>query len=86
MILALDPSLSCIGWAVLELDAGRVVEYGTYKPQGETLDERLADAHGWLHEWFEDDDERNYNPTAFAFEMPVVHRNMATTIKLASLS
>ena len=83
MILALDASLSCIGWAVMSLDARRVVEYGAYKPKGDTLDHRLADAFSWLR-WMLDS-ERGEAATVFAFEMPVVYRNVATTIKLAQL-
>ena len=83
MILALDPSLSCIGWAVLEPDASRVVEYGTYKPQGKTLDEKLNTAFVWMLFRL----ERDFHEivSVIAFEMPVVHRNTATTIKLAQL-
>ena len=89
MILALDPSLSCIGWAVLTLDGERIVEYGKHRPRGDTLDEKLTDAHFWLR-WMLDADSAispiyGEQITAYAFEMPIVYRNPATTIKLAQL-
>jgi len=86
MILALDPSLSCIGWAVMPLDAGRVIEYGTYKPKGDAMDRKLIDAYRWLC-WLFDDSYHNKGEafTTFAFEVPVVYRNPATAIKLAQL-
>ena len=83
MILALDPSLSCIGWAVLTLDGERVVEYGAYRPRGNTLDEKLMNARWWLRIVLGRMEE---DVTHFAFEMPVVYRNAATTIKLAQLA
>ena len=89
MILALDPSLSCIGWAVMPLNASAVVEYGAYRPSygspgGGNLDEKLWDAYCWLR-WLLDSEGRGENITALAFEMPVVYRNPAITIKLAQL-
>lgn len=91
MILALDPSTTCIGWAVMPLDAATVTEYGAYGPKGDDLDHKLIDAHRWLRWMF--DQYKEFAPhttpgeaiTVYAFEMPIVYRNPATTIKLAQL-
>ena len=86
MLLALDPSTTCIGWAVLTLDGERVVKYGTHRPRGDTLDEKLVDAYHWFL-WLLDDGDTFLGDavTAYAFEMPIVYRNPATTIKLAQM-
>jgi len=81
-ILALDPSLSCIGWALMEYapDWRRdwVTSYGVVQPCGDTLDDKLAEIGGHAERLL-----RGSNPDILAVEMPVVYRNPATTVKLA---
>lgn len=83
-ILALDPSLSCVGWALmeysLELRQAWVSSSGKFEPCGKTLDDKLADAAGRAERIM-----HGCNPDILAIELPVVYRNHATTIKLAQL-
>ena len=87
MILSLDPSTTCIGWAVMSLDASIVVKYGTHRPKGDTLDKKLADAYRWMLRMVEHwhYTMRRDGGAHYAFEMPIVYRNPATTIKLAQM-
>ena len=48
--LCLDPSTTCIGWAIVEKQkpAPRLIDSGFYKPHGKTAYERIDDAHLWM--------------------------------------
>ena len=78
-LLALDPSTSCIGWALFvgeELDT-----FDSYQPQGKTFDRLIANACDWL-----DNLGWRLMPKIIAFELPIVARNIKTTITLAQLA
>ena len=83
-IIGLDPSLVCIGWALLERDMDLRLEWvsswGTIRPEGETLDEKLHDAADKVGRLFD-----GGGADVLAMELPVVYRNPATTIKLGQL-
>jgi len=83
-ILALDPSLSCVGWALMEFDPELVRDWvnshGNFRPEGDDLDAKLANAADTLGRML------MASPVdILAIELPVVYRNPATTIKLGQL-
>ena len=79
-LLSLDPSLTRIGFCVLDLEADVITRFGTYKPRGQ-LDKKLSTAFFWLMLQFDE-----LPPVEVcAIETPVMARNAATTIKLGYL-
>ena len=87
IILGLDPSTKAVGYAVLDTDSDAVLAHGTYKLRQDSLDHTLVDGYLWLEReldaWFTTGSDLLIN--AIAIEMPVKHRNVATTIKLAQM-
>jgi len=84
ILLALDPSLSAIGWCVMDTDLRDhecITAAGVFKPSGDSLDLKLTSASKWLDSLAE-----QYRPETIALEVPVVAKNIRTTIKLAQLS
>ena len=80
-LIALDPSLSCIGFCVFDTSTDTITRHGSYKPTGPDLDAKLSNAHHWLRALLLELSPLN----AFAIETPIMSRNAATTIKLAYL-
>ena len=81
-LLALDPSLSYIGWALFDTDSNPDLKrHGAHGPSGDTLDDKLADAARWL-DWLEP--HLRYLEV-LAIEVPVMYMNAKTTIALAQL-
>ena len=85
-ILAMDPSLSCIGWALMETGEDElrhlewVSSWGKAEPTGTTFDDKLASAGAIAERVL-----RGASADILAVEMPVVYRNPQTTIKLAQV-
>ncbi|MBN1954856.1 MAG: crossover junction endodeoxyribonuclease RuvC [Anaerolineae bacterium] len=77
-ILGLDPSTVATGWALL--DDGTVLASGVFRPEGDTLDEKLAAAHNWL--WLQ---LLGLWPQAVAVETPFFKLNAKTLVTLAQL-
>jgi len=47
-LLAVDPSLTCTGWAVFDIDSQRPTEFSIIRPPGPTS--HLSDRYDWLQE------------------------------------
>lgn len=80
MILALDPSTVCIGWALM--DAEHVYEHGVFRPKD------LADIGYWAFDLMSSTMETS-NIEVVALEMPVLHsshQNVMTVIRLAQVT
>ena len=80
-ILAIDPSLSCIGWAVMGADT--VYDYGILVPYGNEFDARLNSAYCWADSMGR---ERGiHQELVTAIEIPVYYKNAKTLRDLAQL-
>jgi len=75
-LLALDPSTKVIGWA--QFDGDDLVDCGAYHVRGDNLDDKMADAAIWI-------DHHMGAAYILALEMPVMWRNVKTTVRLAQM-
>ena len=69
-VVGFDPGLNVTGYGVVECQAGRVrlVEAGTVRSRGETLEERLLTIHSGIREVLGE-----FKPTALAIEQVFAH-------------
>lgn len=78
-IIGIDPGLRCLGWGVIDADAGRLshVANGHCKSTGANLAARLLSLHSQLSAVLAE-----FRPEAAAVEQTFVNRDGAGTLKL----
>lgn len=78
-IIGIDPGLRCLGWGVIEVQAGRLshVANGQCRSSGADLAARLLTLHAQLAEVLD-----HHAPEAAAIEQTFVNRDGAGTLKL----
>lgn len=81
-ILSLDPSLSAIGFCILDIDADAIIHHGVFKPSGSDLDSKLASAFEWLKTLFDELPPIDI----FAIEIGIYAKNVDTLRKLSYLT
>lgn len=83
MIFGVDPSTTRIGWCLFDNDRNEVLAYDVHKVTGKTFDHKLADIARSFDYRLEP--RHMMGADTFAIEVPVYHKNVSTTIKLAQV-